>query len=132
MRGVFKPKYGGQWVTSHPDTGVVFSETTVPMWPEVLELCRRAARMFPGIRSIGWDLVVSPDGPIFLEGNDEWDMLMVQVHTDGWLAQPGIREDLMASGIVLPDHVPSTLETVAQIAARKAAKAGERISSWSR
>jgi hypothetical protein len=26
-----------------------------------------------GIHSIGWDIAITDNGPIFIEGNDDWD-----------------------------------------------------------
>ena len=100
---------------------------TVPIWQATIELCRRAARLFPGVRSIGWDLVVSPDGPVLLEANENWDLIMVQVHTDGLLAQPGMRDDLTAYGLSVPDRVPSFAGVVIQMLKRRLRKLGEAL-----
>ena len=32
----------------------------------------RMREALPGIHSIGWDVAISPDGPIIIEGND-WE-----------------------------------------------------------
>ncbi len=89
-------------LTAHPDTGVAFTGAVVPAWAETLEVCRRAARLMPGLRSIGWDVVVTPEGPVVLEGNALWGLTMVQVHSDGFLADPAIRAQLEGAGVPLP------------------------------
>lgn len=128
-RGLIKPKHGGRWVDAHPDTGVGFAGTEVPKWKETVELCKRAARLFPGVRSIGWDVIVTDDGPVILEANEEWDLIMVQVHTDGWLAQEGVRSDFESLGIDLPREIPGAMKTVRQIAERKARKLAGQLAA---
>jgi hypothetical protein len=38
----------------------------------VIEIARNLHSYFYGVQSIGWDITVTPDGPIFIEGNDDW------------------------------------------------------------
>lgn len=101
--GVLKPKYGGQWMQSHPDSGVRFTGMQIPGWKEILAICSRAARVTPGVRSVGWDVALTPTGPVIIEGNPDWDLPMVQVHTDGFL-QPAIREQLSHFGLTFPEN----------------------------
>jgi hypothetical protein len=30
--------------------------------------------MLPQVHSVGWDIAVGDDGPIFVEGNDNWEI----------------------------------------------------------
>ena len=126
-KGQLKPEYGGQWVTAHPDTGVEFVGMTVPMWQDAVELCRRAAQFLPGLRSLGWDLIVSPDGPVLLEANEQWGLIRIQANNEGWLARPGMREDLKAHGIDVPDRVPSIPGVVGQMLKRRVRKLGRAL-----
>lgn len=100
-RGVFKPAYGGQWHSSHPDTGAEIEGRVVPGWETVLETCKRAALAVSGIRSIGWDIALTPEGPLIIEGNAEWSLPLVQVHTRGYLSD-SVRADLERCGAVFP------------------------------
>jgi hypothetical protein len=101
-RGVLKPKYGGTWTDTHPDTNVRFTSRQLPFWREVCDVCTRAARLTPGLRSVGWDVVITAQGPVIIEGNPDWDLHMVQVHTDGYL-QPAIRSELAHYGLRFPE-----------------------------
>jgi hypothetical protein len=51
----------------------------IPFWPETLKLAKDAARLHPQNRSIGWDIVVTPDGPGLIEGNHDWCKLVWQM-----------------------------------------------------
>jgi len=116
-------------ITEHPDTGVRFTGETVPGWPQTVEVCRRAARSMHGLRSIGWDVVVTPDGPVLLEGNSLWDLAMVQTHSDGFLGDPVLRGQFEDAGAPLPSG--RLLPLGAQHTARRAARSAFRRASRS-
>ena len=54
----------------HPDTGVEFRGIKIPLFEEALALARRAALVVPQITHVGWDVAITPDGPVLIEGND--------------------------------------------------------------
>lgn len=54
----------------HPDTGVTFVGYRLPMIPEAIKLVKKAARVVPQMRHIGWDVAITPDGPAIIEGNE--------------------------------------------------------------
>lgn len=57
----------------HPDTGIDLVGRRVPLWTESANLARRAARAFLPLRTIGWDVGITPSGPRLVEGNVWWD-----------------------------------------------------------
>ena len=65
--------------TVHPVTGVKIVGFQVPYWQETLEMVKRAARLHPQNRSIGWDVVITKDGPGLIEGNHDWCKLLWQL-----------------------------------------------------
>ena len=73
-------KYGFQHVEfggkseKHPVTGTVFEGYQLPFWDEVVDLVTKAHGCFRGIQSIGWDVAITPTGPILIEGNDNWEV----------------------------------------------------------
>lgn len=74
------------YYTSHPMTGFAFEGFTVPYFQEALELCRQAAQVEPRLRYIGWDVAITPDGPVLVEGNNlpGYDMCQnYRFHADG-------------------------------------------------
>ena len=58
----------------HPLSGIVFDGYQLPFWKETMELVCWAHRQFFALQSIGWDVALTPEGPVFLEGNDSWEI----------------------------------------------------------
>lgn len=56
-------------LTRHPVTGMAFEGFALPCWQEVRTLVDKACRMQPEIRVVGWDVALTPDGPVLVEGN---------------------------------------------------------------
>lgn len=65
------PGYGSHQriYTTHPDTGASIVDFRLPRADEVLDLAKRVSRIVPEIRYVGWDIVLTEDGPVVLEGN---------------------------------------------------------------
>lgn len=53
----------------HPDTHKRIADFQLPMWDEVVAYVDRIARVIPSIPYVGWDIVVTPNGPVVIEGN---------------------------------------------------------------
>jgi len=54
----------------HPQNGTVFKGFRVPYFQEALKLCLEAAYVEPGLRYVGWDVGITPKGPVLVEGNN--------------------------------------------------------------
>lgn len=76
-RGFYKPVHGTSSQV-HPDSGIAFSDFKVPYYEEAVRLACRAHQLFYNVRSIGWDVAIQEDGPIFIEGNDNWEISLQQ------------------------------------------------------
>lgn len=63
----------------HPVTGIPITGFRIPFWPDILHLVREASLLHPENRSIGWDIVVTPEGPGLIEGNHDWCKLVWQL-----------------------------------------------------
>lgn len=59
----------GKSYTVHPESGVQMVGFTVPHWPEALALAKELAMITPSNRWTGWDLALSKDGMVMVEGN---------------------------------------------------------------
>lgn len=66
-------------VTHHPDTGVDLRNYPVPEVQQALDLGRRCALVFPDIPAVGWDIVVTDQGAVVLEGNPMFDPIGPQL-----------------------------------------------------
>jgi hypothetical protein len=59
---------------THPAFGTSIEGSRLPMWNEVIELALAAHRAFPDFPSVGWDIGITPDGPVLVEGNYNWNV----------------------------------------------------------
>lgn len=74
--GFFKPMYGFKSKV-HPDTNVEFSSFIVPFYQEAKEVAK-FFHSFLNLHSIGWDIAITDNGPVFIEGNDNWEINLPQ------------------------------------------------------
>jgi hypothetical protein len=65
-------------IESHPDTGAPIAGRTLPCWSDVLALAARAHDAFADYPSVGWDIAITPGGPVLLEANYNWDVVLGQ------------------------------------------------------
>lgn len=59
----------GKCYETHPSTGTKLIGFAIPYFKEALEMVKRAAHVVPQIRYVGWDVAITPDGPVLVEGN---------------------------------------------------------------
>ena len=59
----------GNVYDKHPMTGTPIIGFTVPYWEEAKKMCLEAMHKVPQMRFIAWDVAITPDGPVFIEGN---------------------------------------------------------------
>lgn len=66
-------KYGydglGRKYTCHPDSKVVFENFQVPRWNEVVTLSKELMVKIPGLKYVGWDLSLTKESIVLVEGN---------------------------------------------------------------
>jgi len=66
------------WLDRHPDTGAEIVGRKVPQWEEIKRLAVRAHRAFNDRAIVGWDIGVTEQGPLIVEGNSSPDLDIVQ------------------------------------------------------
>ena len=68
---------------AHPQTGEKIKGFQFPYWKEALELCKMACQEIPEMGYAGWDVAFTPNGPLFVEGNEfpGHDIYQLPVHT---------------------------------------------------
>jgi hypothetical protein len=62
----------------HPETGLTFKGYQVPYWPETLAVVERAQKSFTYFRLVGFDIAVTPTGPLIIEINPWSDNVFVE------------------------------------------------------
>lgn len=71
--------YGGGDYATHPVTGATIIGRRLPDWAAAKGLVRRAhAETFADYALIGWDVALTPEGPVLIEGNGKPGVLMPQ------------------------------------------------------
>lgn len=53
----------------HPDSGFRIADFQLPLIDEVYAFVDQVARVVPKVQYVGWDIVVTPTGPVLVEGN---------------------------------------------------------------
>jgi hypothetical protein len=61
------------------DTGAIFKKVKVPLWQDVKSTLVRSALAFSDLRTIGWDVAVTDDGPSIIEANWDWGENIIEV-----------------------------------------------------
>src|SRR5690606_37009534 len=91
--GTQSMKFGGQKLSEHPNTGFVFAGFQVPYLDEAKKLCLRLCEILPN-RLIGWDIAITPEGPVVIEGNPEPGINIGESVYGGYLKHPLYQEML--------------------------------------
>lgn len=80
--GFYKPGFGTK-ATEHPDSHVVFEGYKIPFIDKAIEEAKKFHHHLYGIHSIGWDIAITEEGPCFVEGNDNWEISLMQISNHG-------------------------------------------------
>lgn len=80
--GFHKPQFGRR-IEIHPNSGIRLNEFIIPFIKEAEEKAIFFHSMLKDIHSVGWDIAIGEDGPIFIEGNDNWEINGPQVGNRG-------------------------------------------------
>jgi hypothetical protein len=73
------------WMDSHPDGGAPITGTRLPMWDEVCQFALSTHKAFGDRLLVGWDIAITPDGPVLVEGNGSPDLDIMQRFRRGGL-----------------------------------------------
>ena len=72
-------KHGkGTKTVCHPDTGTEFNGFKIPFYTEAVEKAVSLHTHLVPIVVIGWDIAITPNGPLFIEGNDNMEISINQ------------------------------------------------------
>jgi Sugar-transfer associated ATP-grasp len=65
-------------LTHHPITGAPIAGQIVKEWPALKDIALRAHRACKHRIVVGWDIALTPHGPMMLEGNSNFDVMFLQ------------------------------------------------------
>ena len=63
---------------NHPITNAKVKNRVIEHWPTIAAMATRCHAAFPHRLMIGWDIALTPNGPIMLEGNTKFDVMFLQ------------------------------------------------------
>jgi len=83
---------------THRETGARIQGVVVPHWSDVKRLVSDLGRAFPFLPYVGWDIVVTQDGPRIIEGNHIMGTDIMQTHK-ALLADSRVRRFYATHGV---------------------------------
>jgi hypothetical protein len=86
------------WYPRHPDTNEPIEGVRVAGWPQVRSEVLALAGRTSFLPYVGWDVIVTDEGPVILEGNKNPDIDILQVH-EPMFRDPRVRAFFEAHGI---------------------------------
>ncbi len=78
MAAVRSADRGIEFLDNHPESGARITGERPPLYQECLAAAIRAHSCIPHLRSLGWDIAPSEDGPRIFEGNSYWNWEKLQ------------------------------------------------------
>ena len=76
----------------HPHTGAQITGRTLPDWSAIRQLALTAHDLFPDFLTLGWDIALTPAGPVLLETNAGWDVTLPQLVLQRPLGETALRD----------------------------------------
>ena len=62
----------------HPITKEPIKGFKIPYWNDVIKLVKKAGLVVEGVGYVGWDIAITDNGPILIEGNVSPGSLVLQ------------------------------------------------------
>jgi len=78
--------------TIHPQTNCKFIGYQLPFFTEAKQLAIEAAQHLKQVRLIGWDIAITPEGPVLIEGNDTPGLIFSEISQKGFNRNPVFME----------------------------------------
>ena len=84
---------GGGVYKAHPNTNYKFAGFEVPFFKDAKATVTKAAELIPS-RLVGWDVAITPTGPVLIEGNHNYHLGMSDTANQGYRNNPRFQEVL--------------------------------------
>lgn len=79
LYGPSKSGKGYAVVTEHDKITIPEDGYQIPLWAELCDTIEKAALQFVPVRSLGWDVAITPTGPVIIEANIRWDPIFSNI-----------------------------------------------------
>ncbi|EJF09712.1 sugar-transfer associated ATP-grasp domain-containing protein [Pontibacter sp. BAB1700] len=83
----------------HPDSQVNFESITLPHWNLIKKEMLTFLSKYPSFNYVGWDILVTEEGFVIIEGNHNPDLDLIQVHKP-YLADRGAKRFFKSMNII--------------------------------
>ena len=90
-KGQMQMGFGGLELYKHPDTDFVFEGFKIPYYSQAKMLALKMSSLLPN-KIVGWDIAITPEGPVVIEGNHDSNITMTELQYGGYLKHPIIKE----------------------------------------
>ncbi|HEV7250038.1 MAG TPA: sugar-transfer associated ATP-grasp domain-containing protein [Shinella sp.] len=78
-------RFGGKYHDLRTVFGIEPSTFTMPFWQALRETASRAAETVAPFRSLGWDIAITPAGPLVVEANSDYGIDVLQELAGGYV-----------------------------------------------
>ena len=95
MKGGHRFEPGFPFSDYHPDSKTKISGNILPCWEELIDLSLKAHQTLPGVVVVGWDLAITPQGPVIIEGNTGPGLMWHQVAGGEHLGESALADALI-------------------------------------
>jgi len=85
----------------HPVTNIKIDGYEIPYWNEVKEMVLEAALVNENVNVVGWDVAITKDGPVIIEGNrgPGWDLVQVLLNKGTKYMLEDIKKEMKQHGL---------------------------------
>ncbi|MCO4820844.1 MAG: hypothetical protein KC469_02170, partial [Flavobacteriaceae bacterium] len=84
---------GGGVFYKHPDTGIIFDNLQIPFYSQVKKIVSKASLLFE-FPFLGWDIAITPSGPVIVEANHDFHLLLSDRMEKGLKRNPSFKKSL--------------------------------------
>lgn len=71
-------------IDCHPDSGTLLRGVRIENWEEIKRTVLDFQKRLPFVKAAGWDIAITPEGPMVIEVNDMWDRAGQLFIGKGW------------------------------------------------
>jgi len=85
----------GQKIIAHPVSNMKFHNFKIPFWKDTIVLLKTLHKIFYNLKFIGWDIAITDNGPMVIEGNSVGDVLFEQLISESYFDKKYIQENIL-------------------------------------